>query len=182
MSTADTNAAAPIWRDGRYEADMWTRADSEAETLSAGEALLVPLAVFLADTDRFLAHTGPLGVEVQAGGQVRELAPYLWKLSLVALVFPAFSDGRSYSAARLLRERLSYQGELRATGDVLADQIPLMRRCGITSFEVTHVPTRAALEDGRLAEMKRFYQPIATAPREAPAGTRPWLRQPSANP
>ena len=71
-----------------------------------------------------------------------------------------------------------FKGELRAVGDVLADQIPLMRRCGIASFEVRHAPTRAALAAGRLAEMHHFYQPIPTA-REAPAGTRPWLRQPA---
>jgi phosphoadenosine phosphosulfate reductase len=172
-------AGLPIWTNGRFEADAWTRHDPESDSLSGGEALLVPLSDFLADADRFLGHNGPIGVEVQAGESVRELEPYLWKLSLIALTFPAFSDGRSYSAARLLRERLNYQGELRAVGDVLADQIPQMRRCGITSFAVTHAPTRAALEAGRLAEVRHFYQPIPTAPGEAPAGTRPWLRQPA---
>ena len=61
---------------------------------------------------------------------------------------------------------------------MLADQIPLMRRCGIASFEVRHAPTRAALAAGRLAEMHHFYQPIPNRP-EVPAGTRPWLRQPA---
>ncbi len=69
------------------------------------------------------------------------------------------------------------QASFAPVGDVLSDQIPLMRRCGITSFEVRHAPTRAALLSGRLAEMHHFYQPIATAPHEAPAGTRPWLRR-----
>ena len=110
---------------------------------------------------------------------MQPLEPYLWRLAMVALAFPKFSDGRSYSAARLLRERLGYKGELRATGDVLADQIPLMRRCGILSYEVRHAPTRAALEAHRLAEMHHYYQPIPNQP-EAPAGTRPWLRQPTA--
>jgi uncharacterized protein (DUF934 family) len=170
---------APIWTDGRFEADTWARLDAESDALSQGEALLVSLASFLTDTDRFLGHNGPLGVEVQAGEDVGALEPYLWKLSLIALAFPSFSDGRSYSAARLLRERMRFQGELRAVGDVLSDQIPLMRRCGITSFAVRHEPTRAALEAGRLAEVRRFYQPISGAPGEAPAGTRPWLRQPA---
>jgi phosphoadenosine phosphosulfate reductase len=170
----------PIWHDGRFQPDTWTRLDPDAEPeLSTGEPLLVSFSAFVADADRFLGHNGPLGVEVQAGQSVRELEPYLWKLSLIALAFPAFSDGRSYSAARLLRERLHYQGELRAVGDVLADQIPLMRRCGITSFAVTHEPTRTALEARRLAEVRHYYQPIPTAPGEAPAGRRPWLRQPA---
>ena len=107
-----------------------------------------------------------------------------WPTSYAAVAdrgcLPKFSDGRSYSTARLLRERLGFKGELRAVGDVLADQIPLMRRCGIESFEVKHAPTRAALFAGKLAEMHHFYQPIATAPREVPAGTRPWLQAASA--
>jgi phosphoadenosine phosphosulfate reductase len=167
---------APLWRGNGFEADTWTRFAADTETLPDGEPLLVPLVAFLADVERFLSHDGPLGVEVQAGDAVRPLEPYLWRLALIALVFPKFHDGRSYSAARLLRERFGFTGELRASGDVLADQIPLMRRCGITSFEVRHGPTRGALLTGRLAEMHRFYQPIPTA-HEAPAGTRPWLRQ-----
>ncbi len=167
----------PIWKDDRFHADEWTRLAPEAEALPAGTSMLVPLATFLSDVERFLGHEGQLGVEVPSGDDVRALAPHLAKFSLIALTFPAFSDGRSYSAARLLRERLGYDGELRAIGDVLADQIPLMRRCGITSFEVTHGPTRAALRDGRLAEVRRYYQPIPTAPTEVPAGTRPWLRR-----
>ena len=174
MSAAD----APIWKDGRFRADAWTRRDADdASALPSGSAIIVPLSALLADPERFLAHDGPRGVEVQPGEDVRALAPHLDRIALIALAFPAFSDGRSYSAARLLRERLGFEGELRAIGDVLADQIPLMRRCGVTSFAVSHAPTRAALEAGRLAEVRRHYQPIPTAPGEAPAGTRPWLRQ-----
>jgi phosphoadenosine phosphosulfate reductase len=178
MNAAEGAAAAPIWKDGGFGPDEWTRASPEAELSTAGSPLLVPLATFLAEPDRYLGRNEKLGVEVQAGEPVQMLEPYLWRLSLIALAFPKFHDGRSYSSARLLRERYHFRGELRAVGDVLQDQIPLMRRCGIDSFEVKHEPTRAALAEGRLPEMHRFYQPIPTAPREAPAGTRPWLRRP----
>lgn len=169
----------PVWRDGAFHRDEWVRYTPDSALLAGDYPFLVPLSVFVAEPDRFLAHEGPLGVEVAAGEPAAALAPYLQRLRLVALSFPKFSDGRAYSAARLLRERFGYLGELRAVGDVLADQIPLMRRCGITSFDVTHGPTRAALAAGKLAEMQHFYQPIPTAPQEAPAGTRPWLRQPA---
>lgn len=168
---------APVWRNGGFKPDAWRRFAPELDAPAANGPLLVPFAAFRADPERFLTHAGPLGVEIAAGEPVRELEPYLWKLSLIALAFPKFDDGRSYSAARLLRERCRFKGELRAVGDVLADQIPLMRRCGIDSFAVGDAATRAALAAGRLAGMHRFYQPIPTAPREAPAGTRPWLRQ-----
>lgn len=176
---SDINPAeAPIWRDGQFEADAWTAVAADTELPSGGEPILVPLAAFIADADRFLGHNGPLGIRVEPGEPIEPLIPHLARLSLIALAFPKFSDGRSYSAARLLRERHAYHGELRAVGDVLADQIPLMRRCGIASFEVRHPPTRAALKADRLAEMQRYYQPVADAA-EAPAGTRPWLRQPA---
>jgi uncharacterized protein (DUF934 family) len=173
-----TPTSAPIWRNGAFQPDEWIRLASGDAIPSAGAKILVARSALLADADRYLAHGGGLGVEVAAGESVAELEPFLRRLDLIALIFPKFSDGRSYSAARLLRERFGYLGELRAAGDVLADQIPLMRRCGITSFDVRHVPTRAALLTGRLAEVHRYYQPIADVA-EAPAGTRPWLRQPA---
>ncbi len=179
-----SEASNPIWRaddsgKGSFHPDEWVRHTPDSALLAGDYPLLVPLRDFLSEPERFLAHEGPLGVEVAAGDAVDALEPHLERLALIALAFPKFSDGRSYSAARLLRERLAFKGELRAVGDVLSDQIPLMRRCGIASFEVTHVPTREALRAGRLAEMHHYYQPIPTAPREAPAGTRPWLRQPA---
>ncbi|HTN61580.1 MAG TPA: DUF934 domain-containing protein, partial [Devosia sp.] len=75
----------------------------------------------------------------------------------------------------MLAERYHYDGEMRAVGDVLQDQIPLMRRCGINAFVVTHQPTREALEQNRLPEVAIFYQPVGVA--EVPVGTRPYLRK-----
>ncbi len=169
---------APVWRNGAFEPDGWLRLAPGAELPPSGEPVLVPLAAFLAETDRFLGYDGPLGVEVAPGESIEALVPHLAHLALIALAFPKFSDGRNYSTARLLRERHGYKGELRAVGEVLADQIPLMRRCGILSYEIGHDPTRAALAAGRLAEVRHFYQPIPNQP-ELPAGTRPWLRQPA---
>ena len=75
-------------------------------------------ALTLANTDDVLALGGKL-----AG------------VKLVVLQFPKFTDGRAYSQARLLRERLGYTGELRATGAVFLDQLPFLLRCGFDSFE-----------------------------------------------
>ena len=66
---------------------------------------------------------------------VLELADRLAGVKLVVLDFPKFTDGRAYSQARLLRERLGYAGELRATGAVFLDQLPFLLRCGFDSFE-----------------------------------------------
>ena len=82
------------------------------------------------------------------------------------LQFPKFTDGRAYSQARLLRDRYRYKGELRASGDVLRDQLLFMRRCGFNSFVVGE---RAIKEDWGKAfgEFDVFYQ--------AAADSRPWV-------
>ena len=118
----------------------------------------------------------PVGVAIAAGDDaVGELAEAA-KRPLVALKFDKFADGRAFSYAELLRERHGFTGELRATGEVLLDEIALMRRCGFTAFEVTDANTLRALKEGRLPKGALFYQP-APDQRETPAGTRPWLRR-----
>ena len=58
-----------------------------------------------------------------------------------------------------MRERHGFNGELRAVGDVLLDELPLMLRCGFTSFEIVNAPTLRALEEGRLPHFVLAYQP-----------------------
>ena len=55
---------------------------------------------------------------------------------LVVLQFPKWTDGRAYSQAVLLRGRLRYAGEIRATGEVMADMLPLLRRCGFDAVQM----------------------------------------------
>ena len=73
-------------------------------------------------------------VRIEPGDDARELVPHLERLALVEVNFPAFGDGRGYSSARILRQA-GYDGELRAVGDVLVDQLAYMRRCGFDAFE-----------------------------------------------
>ena len=61
---------------------------------------------------------------------IEDIGPDLQHLALIAISFPKFTDGRAYSQARLIRGRLGFTGQLRATGDVLFDQLQLMTRCG----------------------------------------------------
>ena len=74
-----------------------------------------------------------------------------------------------------MREQVALRGEVRALGDIVQDQIPLMRRCGFNSFVVTHGPTRQALEAGQFPEAAPFYQPAG----RVPAASRPLQRQPA---
>jgi phosphoadenosine phosphosulfate reductase len=173
----DDASALPLWRNGRFEADEWTLA-AEDEAVAEGPAIL-PLERYLAEREALTARNAPLGVLVRPNEAIEELAPHLDRVALVALQFPKFADGRSMSIARLLRERYGFTGEIRATGDVLIDQMPLMRRCGFDAFEVTNGPTRAQLAAGKWPDMPNYLQPVgSSAQAEIPAGTRPWARKP----
>lgn len=100
--------------------------------------------------DSFLAgQSNATAVRLEAGDDARALIPHLDQLALIEVSFPGFRDGRGYSSARILREA-GYKGELRAAGDVLVDQVPLMRRCGFDSFApeapIDPATMRAALD------------------------------------
>lgn len=95
--------------------------------------------------ESFTGQSNSTAVRIEAGEDARALLPHLDRLSLVEVNFPAYGDGRGYSAARILREA-GYAGELRAVGDVLVDQIAAMRRCGFDSFHPQKPLDDAAVE------------------------------------
>ena len=78
----------------------------------------------------------PAGVIVPNDVDIESLEADLPRLALVALQFPRWVDGRAYSQARLLRARLRYRGEVRATGEVLVDMLPLLHRTGFDSVQL----------------------------------------------
>lgn len=104
--------------------------------LGAVPALILPLARFASDRERWAAHTGRLGVVLQPADKVEQLVPVLARFALIAAEFPGPSDGRGYTQGRLLRERHHFTGELRATGYVRRDQLFFLARCGFTSFQL----------------------------------------------
>jgi uncharacterized protein (DUF934 family) len=111
--------------------------------------------------DAFLDQTDADAVRVEPGDDARALIPHLARLRLVEVNFPAFTDGRGYSSARILREA-GYAGELRAVGDVLIDQIGFMRRCGFDAFEPDQ-PLDPADAEAAFARWPEVYQPAADA-------------------
>jgi uncharacterized protein (DUF934 family) len=125
-----------ILRRHELTVDEW-RAPEDASEASADAPLIVPLAALRADPGRWQGRGSRLGVRLAPVDGVEELAAYLPALSLVAVEFPNPGDGRGYSQARLLRERLGFRGELRAVGaGVRQDQLFLMARCGFDAFEL----------------------------------------------
>lgn len=163
-----------LFKDGAFIADPF-HAWAEGDDAGSVSYKHIPLPVFLAHREAVLANPHPVGLLVNPADNVELVREDLGRFASIAINFPAFTDGRGYSSARLIAERYGYTGELRAVGDVLADQIPLMRRCGITTFAVKHEPTRKALVEGKLATVDLFYQPVGKT--EVPVGTRPFLRR-----
>ena len=147
----------PLVKNGRITTDLFVHVADGAELPGDG-AILVSAARFLEDPEAVLKHAGKVGVVWPNNRDLDDLVPYLDRLAAVALVFPSFRDGRAYSQARLLRERHGYDGEMRATGQVLRDQFVFMSRAGFDAFEVK----KDADADAFAETMKRysvFYQP-----------------------
>lgn len=166
-----------VFRDGRFYADDWVVLDDDMDVPADGAAF-VSLSRWMAERGVLAGRNAPLGVLIRAGDRVEDIEADVNRFSAIAVEFPKFTDGRGFSSARLLREDFGYTGEIRAIGDVLLDQIPLMRRCGVDTFDVVNEPTRTALEDGRMPGVSLYYQPVRAVP-EVPAGTRPWARKPA---
>jgi uncharacterized protein (DUF934 family) len=130
----------PLLKNGAIVADGWTNV-ADDEELPAEGPLIVSLQRWRETKVTLLARGWPLGVRLTAEQTPGEIADDLEYLDLVALAFPAFTDGRSYSNARRLRERYGFKGEVRAIGDVLRDQYLAYRRCGFDALEVTEGET-----------------------------------------
>lgn len=140
----------PLLKDGALVEDPWL----------IGDRVRVDLATWQADRDALIARGVPLGLTLNPDDAVEPLGPDIHRFDLIALDFPAFTDGRPYSAARLLRERFGYRGELRATGDVQRDQMAFMARCGFDAFEVADEHAAKDFAAAQ-AEISVTYQPAA---------------------
>jgi uncharacterized protein (DUF934 family) len=124
--------------------------------------VIISLTRFQAEGERLLSEGRSVGVRVESDEAVEALAYDLPRIAVVALAFPKYRDGRAYSAARLLRERLGFAGEVRAVGDVLREQAQFMVRCGFDAFE----PADGATPETWAAAAGRFrhvYQRAADA-------------------
>ena len=78
----------------------------------------------------------PVGLRLANAVDVETLRTELKRFAVVALHFPKWTDGRAYTQARLLRTRFGFQGQIRATGDVLVDMLPLLKRTGFDAVQL----------------------------------------------
>lgn len=114
--------------------DAWHWVEDDTAAAPGNAPVILPLARYLEERDQWKQAEQPVGVWLNDEQMVEDVADLLDDISLIALHFPKFADGRGFSKARLLRDRHGYEGEIRAIGDFLPDQAFYMHRCGINAF------------------------------------------------
>lgn len=154
-----------IIKDGLPVDDRWLLLrpgeDGTLPPHDAGADVIVPLAYWLAGGGQ---RTGRTAVWLAPDDDPARLAGHLDGLTLIAVDFPAFTDGRGYSLARLLRERYSYAGELRAVGDIWHDHLQALWQVGFDTFEIKPGkpldPCRTALQRFSEHYQSNYRQPL----------------------
>ena len=152
----------PLIRDGAFADDSFATVADDAALPENGA--IVSLTRFQKERDALLARNAPLGVRLKSAESPEVLGEDVHRLSVIVLEFPAFRDGRAFSWARILRERMTFDGEIRGAGHFLYDQIAFMKRTGFTAWDV---PEGFTLElfHRALGEISNVYQPSADGKR-----------------
>ena len=123
-----------ILKGERLVTDDWCFLDTDEPLPDLEQSLVFPFTRWLDEHEQCINHPGNKGVALANTDCVTRLLSDLDELQLICIDFPSAVDGRGYSQARILRERYCYKNELRAVGEVLIDQLFLLRRCGFDAF------------------------------------------------
>lgn len=151
-----------VIKNGQPEEKSWTHLADE-EPSQTGPCT-VSLARWLQEKEELLKSPNAVGVRLSAADAPESLATDLDAISLIVLDMHPFTDGRPFTQARILRDKLGYPGEIRARGDFLRDQMFFLSRVGVDAFEL---PENVDLQD-RLKAFEEFtvtYQAAADARR-----------------
>lgn len=123
-----------IIKDNQIIDDNWTYIADDMP-IQAGN-ITISQQRWLQDKQQLAGHDGQLGLRLTSTDNIADISDDLGKFNLIELEFAAFTDGRSFSMAKLLRDRFQFSGELRATGNFIRDQIFYLSRVGINSFNL----------------------------------------------
>lgn len=123
--------------DGRFTDSEDVFAEVADDAVLPDGPVILSLTRFQTEGDALIGANRPVGVRIAPDESVEDLAYDLPRLALVAVAFPKFGDGRGYSSAALLRQRLGFTGEVRAVGEVLREQALFLTRCGFDAFAVS---------------------------------------------
>lgn len=148
----------PLIKDGQVHQDLWRHLDDDEALPADGAAVTVSLARWERNETELHDWNGRLGLRLDAGQLAEQVGAAAGRFDLIMIAFPAFTDGRGFSTARLLRSRHGFRGELRATGQVIRDQFFFLHRVGFDTIEVRD-PALAAQWAEALTEVSVVYQP-----------------------
>ena len=154
-------------KDGVIVDNTWAliakpEADAASVAVPAGQ-VIVPLSVWLAQKAQLQNRTD-VGVWLDSDETADQLADDVTSLPLIALNFQSFMDGRAFSTARLLRERYTFSGELRAIGHFMRDQLCYLRRCGVNAFAFANPETDLEIAAQSLNDFNEYYQASVDQP------------------
>lgn len=121
-----------VIKDKTIIENTWAFIADDAEIKNGN--ISVSVARWKKDQNLLLKREGQLGIRIQPSDSIEVIAGDLDMFDLIELDFPTLADGRLFTHAWLLRERYAYQGEIRATGDYLADQVFYLSRVGVNAF------------------------------------------------
>ncbi|MGH1360655.1 MAG: DUF934 domain-containing protein [Burkholderiaceae bacterium] len=147
--------------------DQWILFTGDAADVPVGSKVLLPIEEWLERTRVWQEHAGAVGILLEPTDDPARLKPWLDQIELVSIDFPKFTDGRGFSIARLLRSRLGFSGAIRAVGEIVADQVPMLQRCGFTEFE-TASDRQAEIALELLSILLPTYQPASDGIRTIP--------------
>lgn len=156
--------APQLWNGRAFVADAWQTIADDTPFPFEGHAI-ISLTRWRAEHTAIAAPGVAVGIFAGPAETLDPATDDVARLSVIALAFPKFTDGRAYSTARRLREA-GFTGEIRATGDVLLDQLPLMLRAGFNTFEIAHAATVRALEAAPVPAVSRVYQSDSATQRD----------------
>ena len=148
-------------KNGEVINDDWLMLDKssglDALNTSMKTSVIVPLNFWRLYRSEAKAYSGNIAIWLDSDELISDINNQINEFSVIALNFPVFSDGRSLTNARELRQSLNYEGEIRAIGDVLRDQIFYMSRCGFDSFQLRSDQDPRACIDA-LRDFQESYQ------------------------
>lgn len=154
-------------QDATLASDLWHWPEvADAAALAADVAAVVPLQSWLEHGESWRRQGARRGVRLVGHDDAKALSGHLSGLSLIAVEFPVFNDGRGFSAGRHLRQQLGWEGEMRAIGDILVDTVNYLARCGFDSFQLKpgHDPELARRQLQLFPRpYQRGYRPLSEA-------------------
>lgn len=140
----------PVIKDHQILENTWTHVADETPLINGD--ITVSVTRWNNEKAELLQRPSKVGIRLMPSDTLESICDDLSAISLIELYFPVYTDGRSFSQVRLLRNRYHFAGEIRATGNFLADQVFYLHRVGVDTFEFNDPK---AMEVG-LAALKDF--------------------------